>query len=37
MNKKIVYAATVQRGAIEFPRELPGLLSVFIVAELSFL
>lgn len=35
---KEVYAVTaVQRGFIEIPRELPGVLAVFIVASLSFL
>lgn len=35
---KEVYAVTaLQRGFIEIPRELPGVLAVFIVASLSFL
>ena len=35
---KEAYGATAQqRGLIEFPRELPGILSLFIIAALSFL
>jgi predicted MFS family arabinose efflux permease len=35
---KDAYGVTaVQRGLIEFPRELPGILSMFVIAALSFL
>ena len=35
---KDAYQVTAyQRGFLEFPRELPGLISVFVIAALSFL
>lgn len=35
--KEVYDVTALQRGAIEFPRELPGVISVFIVAFLSFM
>lgn len=35
--KEAYNVTTVQRGLIEFPRELPGMILIFVVAGLSFL
>ena len=35
--KDVYNVSTLQRGFIEFPRELPGILSTFIIAGLSFI
>jgi hypothetical protein len=35
--KKVYYVTAFQRGFIEFPRELPGLLCVLVIGTLGFL
>jgi MFS family permease len=35
--KEVYFVTALQRGFIEFPRELPGILCVFIIGWLSFL
>ena len=35
--KEVYDVTALQRGFIEFPRELPGVISVFIVEFLSFI
>ena len=35
--KEVYNLTTIQRGALEFPRELPGILCLFIISGLSFL